>query len=100
MGVNIHQAEDHILICFLSRDACARFFLENIRAGEKCCVKIFLISGKGTPLNHCGLETHKIKKWDPPTLAEVFLIPESGDSIFINPFLLKIELSSDIVSDL
>ena len=44
------------------------------------------------------VETHGSWKWDPPPPEEVFLISGRGDSIFINPFLLRSELSFDIVA--
>ena len=69
-----------------------------IGAGARCCVKPLLISREVLTLKHCGLETHRSRKWDPPPPEEAFLIPGRGDSIFINPFLLRSELTSDTVA--
>ena len=41
-----------------------------------------------------------IRKWEPPLHEEEFFIPGRGDSIFINPFLLNVELSLDVVDTL
>ena len=97
-GEDIHQLEDLILARFISRGACARSFLGGIRTGARCCVKPRLVSGKVVMLNHRGVETHGSWKWEPPLPKEIFFIPGRGDSIFINTFLLRSELLSDIVA--
>ena len=48
-------------------------------------------------LKHCGVETHGIQKWDPPTPEEALFISGMKKSIFINPFLLKEKELPDIV---
>ena len=47
---------------------------------------------------HCGVETHGSQKWDPQPPEDEFLIPGRGDRTFINPFLLRDELSSAIMA--
>ena len=91
-------SEDIILARFLSRYAHAKSCLGSIGTGVMCCVNPRLISGVGLTLKHCGVETHGSRKWDPPPPEEEFFIPGRGDNILINPFLLRAELSSDIVA--
>ena len=63
----------------------------------RCCVKPHLISLEGLTLKHCGVGAHGSRKWDPPSPEEAFFIPGRGDSIFIEIFLLRAELLSDIM---
>ena len=70
----------------------------RIRTGARFCVKPRLVSGEGVTLKLCGVETHGSRKWDPPPPEEAFLIPGRGDSIFVNPFVLRSELSYDIMA--
>ena len=44
------------------------------------------------------VETRGSQKWDPPPPKEAFLIPGRAYRIFINPFLLRVELFSDIMA--
>ena len=67
-GGNVHHLEDIILTCFLSRYAYARSFLGRIGTGVRLCVKPRLVSGEGIMINHCGVETHGIRKVEPPCL--------------------------------
>ena len=69
-----------------------------IGTGERCSVNPHLIPGEGLTSKHYGLETHGIRKWDTTPPGEEFFIPGRGDRIFINPFLLRAELLSDIVA--
>ena len=96
VGGNIHEMEDLILDQFLNRDACASICLGRIGAGEILCVKTRLVSGGGVMSKNCGVETHRGWKWEPPPPDKAFLIPGRGDSIFINPFLFRSKLSSNI----
>ena len=95
---DIHQLEDIILTRLLIWDACASSSMERIGIGVRCCIKPRLISGEVLTSKHCGVETHGSRKWDPPPPEEEFLIAGRGDIIFIYPFLLGSELSSDIVA--
>ena len=97
-GGDIHQSEDIILARFLSRDARERSCLRRIVTGARCCITSRLISGEGSTLKQCGVETHGSRKWYLPSTEESFLIPWRGGSIFINLFLLRAELSSDIMA--
>ena len=49
-------------------------------------------------IKKCGLETYGSQKWDPPPPKEAFLIQGRGDRTFLNQFLLRDELLSDIVA--
>ena len=99
-GGNIHQWEDLILAQFLSQDDHERRYLGRIGMGARCCVKPRIISGEALTLKHCGVDTNGSLKWDPPPPEEEFFIPGRGDRNFINPFLLRAELSPDIVANL
>ena len=97
-GGNINLLNHVIIPRFLVWDARARSCLGRIGTGARCCVKPRLISGEGLTLKHCVVETHGSRKWEPPPHEETSLIPGRGDSIFINQFLLRDELSSDIMT--
>ena len=97
-GSDIKHLGDIIITQFLSQYYCARSLLGSIRTGLRCCVKPRLVSGEGVTLKHCRVEMYEIWKWDPPPTEEAFLIPGRGDIIIINSFLLRSELSSDIVA--
>ena len=96
-GGDNFQLEDLILTQLLIQDARARSCLRSIGTGARCCVNPHLIPGEGLTFKHCGMKTHGSRKWDAPPPEEEFCIPGRGDSIFINPFSLRAELSLDIV---
>ena len=97
-GGDFHQQEYLIIARFLSRYARERSCLGSIGTGARCCIKPHLVSGGGLTISHCGVETHRTRKWDPPAPEEEFFIPGGGDRIFINPFIFKAELLLDIVA--
>ena len=49
-------------------------------------------------MKNCGVEIHVSQKWYPPPPEETFFIAVGGGIIFINTFLFRVKLSSDIVA--
>ena len=67
-GGNVHQSEDLILIRFISQDSRVRIFFEKISMGDKCCVKLRLVSGEDLTISHCEVKIHRIRRVTPPPL--------------------------------
>ena len=67
--------------------------------GVSCCVNPHLITVEVLTLKHCAVETHGSQKWDPPPhLLRKNFYSRRGDSIFRNSFLLRVDLSPEIVA--
>ena len=79
-GGNVHQSEDLILTRFISQDIRVLIFFERISMGDKCCVKLRLVSGEGLTISHCEVKIHRIRRVTPPPTSpeEEFLIPVRG----------------------
>ena len=65
-GGNVHQSEDLILTRFISQDIRVLIFFERISMGDKCCVKLRLVSGEGLTISHCEVKIRRIRRVTPP----------------------------------